>query len=112
MIEPLTAEAEIPQTGKKIKLRELDGAAELRAASEVRQLETPSDQTRLARARIFRSLVSIDGEPFDVSTSTSDMCRDQFSSKEWAFVMALFTKLHMPEVDEVDRFLEGITFGT
>jgi hypothetical protein len=98
MIPRETLEATLPG-GKTIKLRELDGKAELLSAKEA-----GDNQALVIVSQVMRSLISIDGEPFDQSAHTPESTRDLFSAKEWQLVLLAFAELNRPQNEEVVAF--------
>ena len=98
-----TLEAELP-TGKKIVLRELTGSDELACATEAGDATGAAASVRYQRSQVMRSLVSIDGTPFDPSSTTPDGTRDLFDAREWGMVVDAFSELNLVKVDEVSKF--------
>jgi hypothetical protein len=93
-----TLEATLP-SGKIIKLRELDGNAELISAKEAGE-----NQSLGLYGQVMRSFVSINGDAFDLSRNTPQGTRDLFSAKEWQLVMNAFGKLNRPTFEEAEAF--------
>ncbi len=98
MIPRETLEATLPG-GRTIKLRELDGKAELISAKEA-----GDNQALVIFSQVMRSIVSIDGEPFDASSYTPESTRDLFTAKEWQLVLLAFSAVNRPMNEEVAEF--------
>ena len=98
-----TLEAELP-SGRKIVLRELTGEDELACATEAGTIEGVAATLRYQWSQVMRSLVSIEGTPFDASLTTPDGTRNKFDAKEWALVVDAFSELNRTKLSEVEKF--------
>lgn len=104
----VTFEFKVPGSDRVVVMRELTGEDELAAAAEVGSVESAAGRTQMTHALVQRSIVSIDGKPFDQSTAIGAGVRNFFSPREWQFVMAAFHKFHALGEGEADSFLDSI----
>jgi hypothetical protein len=98
-------------SGRTIRLRELSGQDELHAAQEAGSPEATGHATLSSWAMVHRSIVELDGAPFDHAATLSSGVRELFSRKDWACVQVLFEQLHLPTGDELQSFRGSIRYG-
>lgn len=106
--DPVTFEFELPDSGRKVRMRELTGEDELHAASEVADPSSTGGRVALDYAMIQRSIVAIDGQPFDQSSVIGAGVRSLFSPRDFQCIRAAFHKFHTLSQEEADAFLGRI----
>ena len=107
----LQREATLPISGKRIKLQQLTGEDEMAAANEAGSLgDTPAGRIALDHAMVQRSIVSLDGEPFDRSKVIGVAVRNLFDARDWQLILRMFREMHLPTETQAATFLEGGTF--
>ena len=111
MNEALWESPPLPISGKRVVLRQLTGEDEMAAANEAGGVgDTPAGRIAIDHALVQRAVVSIGGEPFDRSSVIGAAVRNLFDPRDWQCVIAAFRKLHLPEKEAFDTFLDGGTF--
>lgn len=106
----LAAKLTLP-SGKVVVMRELYGDEELSAIGEAHSIAGSNEaklQLALAWASRKRSLVSIDGEPYDQSSRTATSFRDEFSSRDHLALGWLFNEVNGIQEGEFARFRDEI----
>jgi hypothetical protein len=98
----------LPVSGKKVVLRQITGEDELAAAREVSDDDGGAAQIVHSYALIQRAIVSIDGQPFDRSTTVGVGVRNLFDPRDWQCLNRAFNRLHVPDKADLDSFLAGI----
>jgi hypothetical protein len=95
-------------SGIVVVMSELTGKQELAAAIDAGESgDTPRGRMLHVWAQALRSLVSINGAPFDSSEHTPESFRNIFSARDFLFVVELFMLTNRPTEADVATFREG-----
>lgn len=98
----------LPEGGDVVVIRELNGDDEVAASAEAGSADDGGFRARLMHAMVQRSIVSINGEPFDQSKVVGAGIRNLFRPKDFQLLVLAFQRMHEPTKEEVDSFLAGI----
>ena len=105
--EPLKMKAKLPHSNRMIVMAELTGKQEMASAVDAGDNDTAKGRMLYVWAQAMRSLVSIDGTPFDSSEHTPESFRAVFAAKDFGFVVELFMLVNRPTDADVATFREG-----